>query len=115
MVFKRFLLSIVLFGSLSCAHESSVLVSGASPGSRVVSTRRTFLWGIASDSTWDPRAQCPNGISKVDVTNIFSIIGVYASYDLVAWCAVGVPMSQGPSYGQYGQSGGGGNVIVIPR
>lgn len=107
VLIKRLVFSIALFGSVGCAHESSVLVSGASPGSRVVSTRRTFLWGIASDATWDPRAQCPNGISKVDVTSIFSIIGIYASYDLVAWCAVGGPMSQGP--------GGGGNVIVIPR
>jgi hypothetical protein len=122
MKLKQLVLSIALLGSAGCAHESSILVSGASPGGqRVVSTRRTFMWGIASDATWDPRGQCPSGIAKVDVTSIFSLIGVYASYDLVAWCAAGPPIGQAPSYGQapgYGQPptyGQGGGVIVIPR
>jgi hypothetical protein len=110
VLFKRLVFSIALLGSVSCAHESSVLVSGASPGTQVINTRHTVFW-LGSDSTWDPREKCPNGISKIGMKNIFSFIGIYASYDLVAWCAAGAPMNQGSPYGQSGS----GNVIVIPR
>jgi hypothetical protein len=123
MNLKKLVLTTVLLGSVGCAHESSILVSGASPnGQRVVSTRRTFMWGIASDATWDPRGQCSTGIAKIDVTNIFSIIGIYGSYDLVAWCSAEPQVRQAPGFGEgpgyrsgpsYGQGGGG--VIVIPR
>lgn len=112
VLLRRLVCLVVLLGG--CAHGSAVLVSGASPGQRVSSTRRSLLWGlISSDSTWDPRAQCPNGISKVEVSGMFSLLGIYASYDVSAWCGA---MAQGQAQVPgYGPAGGGGSVIVIPR
>lgn len=113
--FRRLVYLAVLLGAVGCAHSSSVLVSGASPGQRVSSTRRSILWGlISSDSMWDPRAQCPNGVAKVEVSDVFSIIGFYASYDVTAWCSANAQgQAQAPGYGP--PAGGGGSVIVIPR
>lgn len=113
---KKMLIACALLISTTfgCAHESSVLVSGANPGQHVSSTRRTFLWGLASDAMWDPRASCPNGIAKVDITSIFSIIGIYASYDLTAWCA-NAPVSAVQTPMMYSAPQQSPGYILVPR
>ena len=64
-----------------------------------VKTQRMILWGlIESDKTWDPRTQCQNGISKVDVTEFFTLFGIYGTYELTAWCAAG-SQAQGSNTG----------------
>jgi hypothetical protein len=97
---------LVLVVSVSaCATQSSVLVSGAQPAQKVAKTQRSFLWGIiASDKSWDPRTQCPNGVSKVDVSQFIDFVGVYSSYKLEAWCSAGLAA---------GQPGGNGSVIIV--
>jgi hypothetical protein len=55
---KRLMGSLLLLCCVGCASQSSILVSGAIPGQRVVKTQRMILWGlIESDKTWDPRTQ----------------------------------------------------------
>jgi hypothetical protein len=96
---KRLMGSLLLLCCVGCASQSSILVSGANPGQRVVKTQRMILWGlIESDKTWDPRTQCQNGISKVDVTEFFTLFGIYGTYELTAWCAAG-SQAQGSNTG----------------
>jgi hypothetical protein len=109
---KKMLIICTLLIPTACAHKSSVLVSGANLGQHVSTTHRTFLWGFASDAMWDPRASCPNGIAKVDVTSIFSMLGVYASYDLVAWCAAPLTVQGMPMYSVPQQPPG---YILVPQ
>lgn len=114
MMLKR-LVGVVLLAVVGCAHESSVLVNGAQPGQRVVRSSHSILWGlIGSDRSWDPRAQCPNGVAKVDVTGVFSLIGIYSSYDVAAWCVGGPQIGQGaaPGTGAPSQNPGGSVIIV---
>ena len=110
MFVKRLGATAALAVCIGCASQSSVLVSGAQPAQQVVKTQRFFLWGlIASDTTWDPRAQCPNGISKVDMNNFISLMGIYASYSIRAWCSSGAPMGAPSAYGR------GASIIVVPQ
>jgi hypothetical protein len=91
-----------------CAAHSSILVSGAQPMQRVQKTQRAFLWGlVSSDTTWDPRTQCPAGIAKVETSAYVSLLGIYSSYNISAWCAAGQPTAYGP--------GRGTNIIVVPQ
>jgi hypothetical protein len=86
-VFKVLTL-VLLLTAAGCASQSSILVTGAQPTQKVTKTQRSFLWGmIASDTLWDPRDRCQYGVSKIEVTSVFSLIGVYASYDIAAWCS----------------------------
>ena len=99
------LMTLVLVAS--CATQSSVLVSGAQPAQKVAKTQRSFLWGvISSDKSWDPRTQCPNGVSKVDVSQFIDFVGVYSSYKLEAWCSAGL------AAGMPGVQPGGSIIIV---
>lgn len=108
MRLKSSVLVFALLCAVGCASQSSVMVSGAQPGQYVSKTQRSMLWGlIASDRTWDPRAQCPNGIAKVDVDGMFSLLGVYASYDVQAWCAAG------PAAISTSQPSSPGGVIIV--
>jgi hypothetical protein len=107
-LFKSSVLVFVLLCAVGCASQSSVLVSGAQPGQYVSKTQRSMLWGlIASDRTWDPRTECPNGIAKVDVGGMFSLLGVYASYNVQAWCAAA------PAASVASQASSPGGVIII--
>ena len=108
MHMKLSFLALALLCTVGCASQSSVMVSGAQPGQYVSKTQRSMLWGlIASDRTWDPRTECPNGIAKVDVGGMFSLLGVYASYDVQAWCAAG------PATTSASQPSAPGGVIII--
>jgi hypothetical protein len=98
MNLKNLILFLIVLTSVGCASQSSVLVSGAQPGQRIVKTQRLGLWGlISSDKFWDPRTQCPNGVSKIDVGDFVNFLGVYSSYDVSAWCSAGVTAGQGSS------------------
>ena len=57
----------------------------------MVKTQRMILWGLieSDNNIRDPRTQCQNGISKVDVTEFFTLFGIYGTYELTAWCAAG--------------------------
>jgi hypothetical protein len=108
MRLKSSVLAFAVFCAVGCASQSSVMVSGAQPGQYVSKTQRSMLWGlIASDRTWDPRTECPNGIAKVDVGGMFSLLGIYASYYVQAWCAAG------PAAISASQPSGTGSVIIL--
>jgi len=96
--------------TVGCANlQSSVMVTGLQPGQSVSTKKSAGFWGLfRSDNLWDPRAQCPNGIAKVDVTSMFSLLGLYSSYELVASCAAESPMGQ-----QQSHNPGSGSVIIV--
>ena len=106
---KRLALLIILFSSVGCASQSSVMVTGATPAQRIVKTQRLALWGIVeSEKSWDPRGECPNGIAKVEVSNVISLLGFYGSYDVAVLCAATDRSSER-------DRSSGGSVIIVPR
>lgn len=114
------LTAFALGAMLSASCASSVTVSGMQPGQSIQRSKTYLLYGLVptSDSNWDPRAECPAGVAKVEMDVGFGRVllglltmGLITGYDVHVRC--GVPPTPTASPSAPGAPPAGGSVIIV--